>query len=306
MAIPNSQLETWAKQGATVTSKQTHESIRNALKYVDSPIKYLINSGSAEIYLQGSYKNHTNIRGDSDVDVVVELNTIFGHNSHKLSNDQQVIHSRTYTSATYKWEDFRSDVISALENYYGQKYVDCSGNKSIKLISNGSRLNADVVPVIKYRKYSHFKGDNDFHAERGIKLYHRTTGDSIINYPRHHYSNGNDKNSDSKTKGLFKPVVRVFKNMRSYLVSRGELNDGVAPSYFLEGLIYNVPNEKFIGNYSDIIFNVLKYLHENPIDDFYCQNEIHPLFGDEDQRWNEIDAKITINAFVQAWTNWVN
>lgn len=37
MTIPKSQLETWSNQGATVTSKSTHESIRNALSNYDWP-----------------------------------------------------------------------------------------------------------------------------------------------------------------------------------------------------------------------------------------------------------------------------
>ena len=92
--IPESQLEIWAKQGATVTAKATHESIRNALESNDSPIKDRIKSGGVEIYLQGSYKNDTNIRGDSDVDLVVELNTTFGHNAHELPPEQRRLRQR--------------------------------------------------------------------------------------------------------------------------------------------------------------------------------------------------------------------
>jgi tRNA nucleotidyltransferase (CCA-adding enzyme) len=88
MGIPQSQLEIWAKQGATVTAKSTHESIRNALAHERSLIKDRIGS-SVKIYLQGSYKNDTNIRADSDVDVVVELTTTFGHNAHELPFDQK-------------------------------------------------------------------------------------------------------------------------------------------------------------------------------------------------------------------------
>src|SRR5437870_11381300 len=73
MPIPESQLETWTHQGATTTAKSTHETIRRALAADSSPIK----DKDFEIYLQGSYKNDTNIRGDSDVDVVVQLNSTF-------------------------------------------------------------------------------------------------------------------------------------------------------------------------------------------------------------------------------------
>ena len=71
MPIPHSQLETWSKQGPIISSSNTYQSIKNALEYSSSPILDRIKSGEIKIYLQGSYANATNIRGDSDVDIVV-------------------------------------------------------------------------------------------------------------------------------------------------------------------------------------------------------------------------------------------
>ena len=42
-------------------------------------------------------------------------------------------------------------------------------------------------------------------------------------------------------------MVRVFKNMRNTMIEKGLLADGVAPSYFIEGMLSNVPNDKFAG-----------------------------------------------------------
>jgi len=60
MAIPEAQLETWSHQGATVTSESTNGSIKTALESSNSKIK----NKNTDIYLQGSYKNSTNIRFD--------------------------------------------------------------------------------------------------------------------------------------------------------------------------------------------------------------------------------------------------
>ncbi len=304
MAIPESQLETWAKQGATVTAKSTHESIRVALESENSPIRNRIKNGEVEIYLQGSYKNDTNIRGDSDVDMIVELNTTFGHNAHELPLEQKQLHDLAYGGALYKWENFRADIISALVSYYRGSHIDLTGNKSIKLLPAPGRLKADIVPTIKYRKYSHFFGDDKFHAERGIKFYHRTTKRAIINFPHHYYHNGKDKNSENRTNGWFKPTVRILKNARSYLVDKNILSKETAPSYFLQSLIYNVPNNLFGTNYETTIFNVLKYLWETPVDNFICQNEQHPLFGETEEHWNIEDAVISIRKLVELWDNW--
>ena len=69
MPIPDSILSSWSRHYSGEAPKQAHESIRKAIA------KY---KGWAEkpkygIFLQGSYKNDTNLRHDSDVDVVVQL-----------------------------------------------------------------------------------------------------------------------------------------------------------------------------------------------------------------------------------------
>src|SRR3989344_743044 len=135
MAIPESQLEIWAKQGAITTSKTTADSIKNALNsYTHWP-----NEIDFEVYLQGSYKNDTNIRCDSDVDVVIQLNSTFYSN---LSEDQKGVLG--LNSASYHLSDFRTNVLNVLKNYYGQGQIT-EGNKSIKIKANNGRLPADVV-----------------------------------------------------------------------------------------------------------------------------------------------------------------
>ncbi len=116
MGIPESQFETWSHQGALVTSKATHESIRNALEANASPIK----DKNVEVYLQGSYKNDTNIRGDSDVDIVVQLNSTFQHDLSDLSESESLLFNQNYSDAIYGWENFRADVLTALKSSYIQ------------------------------------------------------------------------------------------------------------------------------------------------------------------------------------------
>ena len=63
----------WSHHQAGTAFKQAHVPIREALDAHKglSQFKY-------EVFLQGSYKNDTNLGGDSDVDLVVRL-------AHKLS-----------------------------------------------------------------------------------------------------------------------------------------------------------------------------------------------------------------------------
>ena len=143
MPIPESQLETWSHQGAVTTAKQTHESIRNVLN------SHTWQSGvNFEDYLQGSYRNTTNIRGDSDVDVVTQLNSTFKSDLSELPDYQQTLHKLTHPRLTYLWRNFRSDVIVALRNYYGYSAVDDTGNKSLKVAEGSNRLPADVLEAL--------------------------------------------------------------------------------------------------------------------------------------------------------------
>ena len=169
MAIPESQLETWSHQGAITTAKATADSIKNALNsYINRP-----DGVEFEIYLQGSYKNDTNIRGDSDVDVVAQLNSTFYNN---LSEDQK--RTLGLSSASYGWSDFRADAIKALRNYYGQSFVT-EGNKTLKVKANNGRLPADVVVSSQYRKY---KTVNSSDYIEGMCFW--GNGLQIFNYPK--------------------------------------------------------------------------------------------------------------------------
>ena len=68
MPIPESQLSRWSDHGSQDAAKRTHIAIRRALEAYPWPpgVTY-------DVYLQGSYQNDTNISGDGDVDVVLEL-----------------------------------------------------------------------------------------------------------------------------------------------------------------------------------------------------------------------------------------
>lgn len=288
MPIPESQLETWSHQGAVTTAKQTHESIRSALQKYDWPdgVKY-------KVYLQGSYKNDTNIRGDSDVDVVVQLNSAFRSN---LNEEQK--RRFEFSAATYGWKQFRADVLEALYNYYGWDKVR-EGRKSLKVRT--PYLPADVMVCIQYRKYRQPPWSENDYVE-GMTFYVPTEGRWVINFPKLHYSNGVDKNK--RTEGWYKKTVRLFKNARTYLVDRNLIPSDLAPSYFLECLLYNVPDGKFGSTFQSTFCNVVNWLLQVDFIGFVCQNEQLPLFGDTPEQWSEEEAQQFMRAMVGLWNNW--
>lgn len=303
MAIPSDQLDIWAKQGSIDLSSTTYQSIRNALTDTNSPILEQITSGKIKITLQGSYANDTNTRGDSDVDVLVVLDT-FHSNKLALPRDQYLLHEQTYPVAQYGWSDLRRDVTAALKSYYGAGFVDDTGNKSIKVLKNSGRLNADIVPVVVYRNYTYFLSDANHEKSEGVLFYHRTTNEEIVNFPDQHYSNGVAKHQ--ATSNTFKRIVRIIKNARTHAVEKNILAKDATPSYFLQSMIYNVPDAAFAGNDQTALYNVLSHLTQNDIHGYITQSEQHALFGTTGIHWNHADAMTTISALTHLWNNWNN
>lgn len=300
MTIPESQLQTWSNQGAITTAKATHEQIRRALTAAGSPVT----GKDFDIYLQGSYRNTTNIRGDSDVDVIVQLNSTFEYDLLSLPDTQQRSFQESFVNATYTWWNFRQDVLTALTSYYGSTAVDSTGNNSLKIAAAPGRLTADVVPCLEYRWYRHFFSTNAQDYINGIVFYTQRERDKVINFPKQHIANGFTKNDATHTNEWYKPTVRMFKNARSYLVNQGRLSQSAAPSYFVECLLYNVPDMYFNTNFQITFCNVLTWLIQANTQGFICQNGLIPLFGNTRQQWSIKSAHELIVALVQLWTEW--
>lgn len=251
-----------------------------------------------EVFLQGSYKNDTNIYGESDVDVVVQLNQTFERDLSGLPSGQVAAYKTTYSSANYHLPQFRSEVLQTLRNRFGPSISE--GGKSIKLSRESGRLPADIVVCTQYRKYTRFVSIDDQSYVEGIVFYAQG-GRRVISFPNPHYKNGLAKNS--RTNGLFKPSVRMFKNARNSLVSNGAIRGDTAPSYFLECLIYNVPDGKFGGSFRETYCNIVNWLNASDLTALVCQNGQLPLFGDAHEQWSVQRAKQFSTALIQLWTN---
>jgi hypothetical protein len=137
MAIPESQLETWSHQGSVTQSKTTYQTIRNALtasnaSYADK---------SFDVFLQGSYGNDTNIYAESDVDIVIRLDAIFGHNASDLSPDQQATFHKVFSgSAGYTLAEFKQGVATRLSAAFGNDVVLDTKSLTQKLLARVSDL----------------------------------------------------------------------------------------------------------------------------------------------------------------------
>jgi len=298
MAIPRSQLDTWANQGALTTSAAAYASIDRALRAANASSQVR----GSDIFLQGSYANATNIYGESDVDVVVLYGDSWHRDLSALTPEEQRLYHQTYDTATYVWDDLRNDVLAALRAHFGYAAV-VPGTKAMKVTTGHGRMTADVVPALGFRKYATFLGDANATAHCGIQFFD-SAGNAIVNYPKYHRVRGEAKNDISRTRGQYKETVRIFKNFRTYLYDNGLLADGSAPSYFVECTLHNVPDNLFVGDLDETVPDILNYLANTSPLGFLCQNGVVPLIGSGNTQWSAPSLNAFIVAAISAWNNW--
>lgn len=292
MTIPEAQLDVWAKQGSVTQSQQTYEAVRKILAASDAPY----HNRSHSIFLQGSYGNDTNIYADSDVDVVIVTDSVYYPDTDALNEAQLATFNAKFVRAEYQYAHFKQDVVAQLTKCFGTDVKP--GKKAIFVKGNGSRRDADVLAAAEHRRYTGI--GESFH--RGI-IFWTTDGTKIVNFPKQHSANCTTKHQG--TNSWFKPCVRILKNMRNRMIADGFLADGVAPSYFLEGMLYNVPNDKFGDSYINTIANSLNWLLTCDRSKLLCANEMYFLLHPSSPvTWRAEKMHTYLDAVVKYWNEW--
>ena len=302
MGIPTRRLKRWTKhQTAAINSaKDTHEHIRENLEDTSSRL----NDCDIEFdtLLQGSYANDTIIRDSSDVDILVRLQDPFYLNMKELDDDDEDSLHGHYSSPSYGYSDFQQDVIDELKSTYGSSAVN-QGDKAIEVETSTLPLPADVVPVQEYRFYRQYTGyDNDRDYIEGI-VFWSESGTKITNYPEQHMDNATDKHQN--TNNRHKPTARMLKNARNEMDERDIFDKGDAPSYFIECLLWNVPNRVIdTNNLRKRYRDVVDYLSDDNFDDYRHQHDLLDLFGFGTTTWSISDANAFVDGLAELWETW--
>lgn len=288
MPLSDNQITKWSRRGDPIHAWYSYQMVRDSLAAAK------LDGMTYTIYPQGSYANKTNIAADSDVNMVIALRSAFYPNKEKLKPEEREEYARHYERSDLTWQRFRDVVVSALEsNYLVQESSKCA-----KVRSNLIRLPADVLIALDYRYYTSFPSFVAQTSIDGVQFY-SSKGTKIINYPKRHIRSCRLKNSG--TGGRFRRVVRVAKNARNALISDSEANvrSGTAPSYFLESLLWNVPDRCYTNGLEEAYRQVIGWLHENPgqLASMDYPNKMGKLFGDApDTVWNAASAQLIIDA----------
>ena len=293
MTISESQLETWSHQGPTSQFTSTYQTLKNILHSNSAPYA----GRSFETFLQGSYANDTNIYADSDVDIVMKTDEVYYSDTSNLTEEDKKSFDQGWVRATYTLDDFKNEVVTWLRSQYGSAVH--VGPKAITIAGSGSRRDADVILCAEFRRYQQFKGSANQSYHSGICFF-LPDNTRIENFPKQHSANCTTKHQG--TNRLLKPTVRVYKNLRNKLISDGRLADGVAPSYFLEGMLSNVPPDQFGGTHQANFLDTLNWIIQADRSKFECANELYYLLNDYSPvTWTAAKCNMFLNAAVKYW-----
>ena len=199
-----------------------------------------IDLSTVKIYTKGSYPNNTNVRRDSDVDVVVQQNAC-QYYGHRVDQPQHDVHHGPSYKGQWTPSAWRGAVVAALVDYFDSSSIDTTGKVAVNISAvQGSRPSADVVPSFDYVRY-----ENPTHTSsvRGSCVFPADGGNKIVNWPQQQLDNGRALNT--ATGNRYKNYVRALKNAENVLAASGRIDD--LPSYLMECLVFNVPAEQLTG-----------------------------------------------------------
>ena len=234
MSVSESRIDSWANP----PSETEDERCTNAISQITDALHSRFGN-DITVIKQGSHRNRTNVKTDSDVDLAIVHTGYFFPDTNGLSEADKERYARESVPASYPYSQFKNDVHAVLQGKFGSSAVERK-NKCVRVSGNSYRVNADVVPAYEHHRFSAYNVVSD----KGIELV-TDEGIRIHSFPEQHYESGVKKNEE--TGKAFKSVVRILKNVRNEFVDKGLMKLEAMPSFFIESLVWNVPASHFRG-----------------------------------------------------------
>ena len=192
----------------------------------------------------------------------------------------------SHQAAHKHWQSFRRRALSVMRNRYGDAVT--SGRKTVKLARGELHADADLVVTLSYKE--------------GVAFYLPDERRWVVSFPQLHHSRG--LKMERAANNRFKRTVRMFKAARNRLIDKGVLTKGDAPSYFIECLLYNVPEDLFAPKLAPTYAGIFDWLKTAKLKDFQCQNGLVDLFGPRPEQWSQKDARAFVRALREMWDTW--
>lgn len=244
------------------------------------------------VFPQGSYRNETNVRQNSDVDICVRLNSAFFEDYPPGTQREQFGNG----PGSITFGNYKGLVGTALANYFAKGVVK-RGNKTFNIKDNTYRIDADAVATFEHRRYQ-LRPDGTHYYLSGIG-FDTDTGQRITNWPEQNYRNGLEKHE--ATGRRYRKMVRIIKRLRDVMQEEKIAAANTIASCLIEALAWNVPNEGFgHDTYTADVRFVLAHAFNNTTSDDKCRewrevNELKYLFRPA-QPWTREQA----NSFLSA------
>ena len=245
MAIAENQLETWSAQGPTNQFTDAYNSIRGHLLAAGAPYPLADTEKSFSRALTGMTRTFTATATSTSCSSTPAFSTTtsagFRRNTKSFKSDSRRMRIRL--------PQFKAEAEGYIKRLYNGVQV---GKKAVYVPGNTAAASADVL--IARSSAAILRTSPAPRCHKGVAFFRAAR--RIENFPKQHSDNCTTKHKQRISN--FKPMVRVFKNMRNTMIEKGLLAEGVAPSYFIEGMLYNVPNEKFTGSLSRYVGQLLQ------------------------------------------------
>lgn len=299
MPIPERTLAAWSALGSANPSQDTLREIESAFYW-----------GTAEavpftqIEVQGSYRNGTFVAGfESDIDILLmtmEETVSYEDQSKRLVSVRRSSKmTREQLREMRAYFDYKAETCFYLQSRYGNRVR--LGKRVIHLEGERMQARADILPCFRHRAFITSPEGSSRNSISGISFF-LDDGTQIINYPDLHWRNGTQKQSN--TQMYYKPMIRLLKNMRN-LAGPNPGPEAGAPSYYIECLLYNVPDHLFGDSLSSTFLNTVTWLSRAKYKDFVCVNEQAKLFHpDRMGFWRVKACQEFLKEVLDIWESW--
>lgn len=281
------------------------KSVKPDYDYIEKILRQAVNNAAVTapyfkpedvlIYLQGSYACKTNTKFQAKMEVVVELQKTTEYDYEKMTNADFVMREDFFVNFEYYFDvkRFKDALVSELQKLVKQKITVGVTNILIPPLADLQHT-IDVLPCFKYKYFTPDGG-----SIRCKLVYDKTLDEHYLMFTNLHAANGQLK--DEITQGNFKRMVRLFKHIVAISL-REDMNIQGVRGYFVECMLYNVPNEMYFsadGKLLSVFLKVINWLNFADLDDFVCQNQIWSFWGRADGFWYQAAARQFINDVIE-------
>jgi hypothetical protein len=253
--------EAWAGPASDTEDERVARTRRMVAEGISTALKSANYHYRLSFVAQGSSANNTNVKRNSDLDLVVvrEDPWLSAWPGETLTAGM----TNPFLSLNAEHAGFRRIVTSALEIAFGVDGIR-QGDYCIEVPPSSARVYCDVLPAFRLHKMlprSQWTSGRPTYIP-GICFLTRG-GEYIESFPEQHLDNGKSKNV--ATGYRYKKVVRVLKTFRrDFKDNQTILTQEPLPSSFeIESLVYNVPEAVLTaGDLYDAVAGTVAWLRD--------------------------------------------